>query len=274
MSRITQVHRDFCSDINRARHLLELIKHLRGFGASERPSKQGPKEAGWVEAVELWEAAKERRTDLPLISGSLVLYLAGRFEYFARQVVETVAEEMAESIADYGSLPAVLRKELKTRTLQIAENPRRFGFEETQADLFLLNLAQNLEGGESPPSIRINVVSVTDSNLKDRALAELMKRVDLNSFWRDVGKQARVKLFLQTRDDRETTAQAQARLNGIMDQRNQIAHPTASTQFPDPDQVLLMIEYLQVLAEVTAELAQIHLAAFVQAAAAEDTEGE
>ncbi len=274
MSRITQVHRDFRSDINRARHLLELIKHLRGFGASERPSKQEPKEAGWVEAVELWEAAKERRTDLPLISGSLVLYLAGRFEYFARQVVETVAEEMAESIADYGSLPAVLRKELKTRTLQIAENPRRFGFEETQADLFLLNLARNLEGGESPPSIRINVVSVTDSNLKDRALAELMKRVDLNSFWRDVGKQARVKLFLQTRDDRETTAQAQARLNGIMDQRNQIAHPTASTQFPDPDQVLLMIEYLQVLAEVTAELAQIHLAAFVQAGAAEDTEGE
>ena len=44
---------------------------------------------------------------------------------------------------------------------------------------------------------------------------------------------------------------AQERLNQIMDDRNQIAHPTSATSFPDPDQVLDTVSFMEVFSSVT-----------------------
>ena len=84
----------------------------------------------------------------------------------------------------------------------------------------------------------------------------------MQDFWREVGKQATVKLELEIAADSETTAEAQARLNAIMDERNQVAHPTSSTQFPNPDQVLKAARFLKTLAATTVDLAKVYLAAY------------
>lgn len=47
-----------------------------------------------------------------------------------------------------------------------------------------------------------------------------------------------------------------------MDERNQIAHPTAATQFPDPDQVLASAGFLRVIAGVTIDILRVHLSGF------------
>jgi hypothetical protein len=88
------------------------------------------------------------------------------------------------------------------------------------------------------------------------------KRVGMGEFWKDVGKQASVKLALEKTADGETTAEAMARLNAIMDERNQVAHPTGTTTFPDPDQVLNAARFLKTLASTTVELAKVHLTAY------------
>jgi hypothetical protein len=175
--------------------------------------------------------------------------------------VEVIAEEIAAHATKYADLPDSIRQELRTRTLEIAQNPRRYGYNESQADTLLASLVTS-KGATTPPlNISSTVLSITDSNMKDRLLADILKRVGMQEFWRDVGKQATVKLELEKTTDSETTAEAQARLNSIMEERNQVAHPTSTTQFPDPDQVLRAARFLKTLAATTVDLAKVYLAA-------------
>ncbi|MDX2206058.1 MAG: HEPN domain-containing protein [Gemmatimonadales bacterium] len=246
--------------MDRIKRLLELIKSFREFGGSIPPA-ECDLERNWSEAHLLLQASKARRTDLPYLSGSLLLYLAGRFEYFVRQLVQSTAEGMVDS-AGHSGLPEQIRKELRTRSLEVIQNPRRYGFDESQADTLLIDLAQAIGGSGNSTSVHAEVLTITDANMKDRVLADLFKRVGVEGVWKEVGKQAKMKLELGTTPDGVTTTEAQTRLNALMDDRNQIAHPTSATTFPDPDQVLSMARFIGVLAEVLTENAKVHLAGF------------
>ncbi len=266
MNGLDEVLNEFRADVSRAEHLLTLVKTFRDFGASAPPAI-ADSTTSWPESTALYEASKLRRTDLPLLSGSLQLYLAGRFEYCIRQIVQVIADEIASRANKYADLPESLRGELKCRTIQVAQNPGRYGYDELQAEALLANLVGNFQSVTGPLSVSANVLSITESNMKDRVLAELLKRVGMNDFWKEVGKQANVKLHLEKNTDSETTAEAHSRLNAIMDERNQVAHPTSSTQFPDPDQVLKAASFLNTLASVTVDLAKVYLANYKPAGA-------
>lgn len=262
MSALDVVLTDFRSDVERAEHLLSLIKNFREFGASSPPEIEGESGVVWSTAASLYEASKQRRTDLPVLSGSLQLYLAGRFEFCIRQIVETVSDEISSKVTKFTELPDVIQSELKTKTLEIAQNPRRYGYNDVMVDSLLASLVASKEVVSGPVIIKSSVLSLTDSNMKDRVLADILKRVGLQDFWREIGKQTSVKLELETSTDGETTAKAQSKLNAIMEERNQVAHPTATTQFPDPDQVLSSAAFLKMLASNTVDLAKIHLATY------------
>lgn len=262
MSSLDQVFSDFKADVERAEHLLSLVKSFREFGASSPPSASASPNASWPTAISLHEASKLRRTDLPVLSGSLQLYLAGRFEYCIRQVVEVIADEIGNRATKYMDLPEVIRGELKSRTVEIVQNPRRYGYDEGQADALLSELVSSKATTKSPVTISSSVLTITDSNMKDRVLSDILKRVGMLDFWSNVGKQVTMKLELEQTTDGETTKEAQARLNAIMDERNQVAHPTANTVFPDPDQVLKAARFLKTLASTTVDLAKVYLASY------------
>lgn len=262
MSALDSVLREFQCDVERAEHLLNLIKNFREFGASSPPENRTETGNLWPSASALHEASKHRRTDLPVLSGSLQLYLAGRFEYCIRQIVEVLSDEIASRASKYGDLPESIRTELKAKTLEISLNPRRYGYNEAQTDALLASLVASKSSSSSPVLISSTVLTLTDTNMKERVLADLLKRVGMQDYWREVGKQATVKLALETSTDGETTVKAQSKLNSIMDERNQVAHPTSSTQFPDPDQVLGAAAFLRMLASTTVDLGKIHLATF------------
>lgn len=262
MSGLDLVLHDFKADIERAEHLLALVKDFREFGASIPPNRPMESSEPWPSAVALHSSSKLRRTDLPVLSGSLQLYLAGRFEYCIRQIVEVVADEIAARATKYADLPNTIKIELRSRTLEIAQNPRRYGYDDGQTDSLLESLVA-CKGTTRPPlAIASTVLSLTDSNMKDRILTDMLKRVGIEEFWKSVGKQATMKLELERTSDSDTTVEAQGRLNAIMDERNQVAHPTSSTRFPDPDQVLRAARFLKVLASTTVDLAKVHLAAY------------
>lgn len=253
---------DFMADVGRAEHLLTLVKNFREFGASTPPNKEAGSTDLWPAATMLYDASKLRRTDLPVLSGSLQLYLAGRFEYCIRQIVEVVADEIASRASKHAELPASIQSELKSKTLEIAQNPRRYGYDDSQADALLAALVASKGAMVQPVIISSEVLSLTDSNMKDRVLADILKRVGIQDFWKEIGKQATIKLALEKTSDGEATAEAQARLNAIMEERNQVAHPTSTTKFPDPDQVLSAANFLRTLALTTIDLAKIHLTAY------------
>lgn len=262
MSDLPEILRQFRADVERAEHLLTFIKRFREFGGSAAPAQVAEGDVPWPQALALLEESRSRRTDLPVLSGSLVLYLAGRFEYFVRQVIQSTAEDIASKVASYAALPDSIRSELRARTLEVAQQPRRYGFDETESAALLESLVNNQKGAMAPLSINAEVLAITESNMKDRVVAELMKRVGMENFWTEIGKQAQVKLHLEKQSDRETTVEVQSRLNGIMDERNQIAHPTAATQFPDPDQVLASAAFLKVLSSVMVDVLLVYLGGF------------
>jgi hypothetical protein len=254
---------EFEADIDRVSQLLNLIKTFRAFAGSAPPNAVTTGTEPWPEATSLLVSAGRSRTDLPIVSASIQLYLAGRFEYFVRQTVELIAGEIASRATSFGDLPDQLRNELKMRTLDIAQEPRRYGYDEIGADALLQSLVTAKRTTVGPLNISTEVLGITEANMKDRVLADLMKRVGLKEFWKDVGKQADIKLLLDTQTDGETTAAAQNRLNEIMEERNQVAHPTASTSFPDPDKVLGAAVFLRELAKICKSLARIHLRTYV-----------
>lgn len=250
---------EFNADIERAESLLQLIKSFRDFGASQPPANAGQPTDDWPAATLLHQASKPIRTHLPILSASLELYIVGRFEYGIRQVVEVVADDFAARASKYVELPEAIRSELRKQTLEVAQSPKRYGYDDAQVDVLLSNLVGNFGSQHSPLSISSAVLSITDSNMREKMLSDLLKRVGMTEFWQNVGKQASMKLVLAKNSDQETAAEAKAKLNAIMDERNQIAHPTGNTNFPDTDHVLGVAKFLKALSATTVDLAKVHL---------------
>jgi hypothetical protein len=263
MSELDEISKAFVSDLERVKALMGLVTSFRDFGSSDVPVEISNGTVQWEEAMALKAAAPGLRTDLPLMSGSMVLYVCGRFEYFVRQVVEAVGDDLASRVAKYDDLPATLREELKKQTFEIAQNHTRYGYSAAEAESLVLAFAANLSGPQptgGAVSIKSRVLSITDANMHSRLLAEILKRVGVKEPWKDIGKQARLKIYLQTPSDGECTSEAQRRLDELMKERNQIAHPTGGTTFPEPAQVTRSADFLGALASVLVDVCQVYLA--------------
>ena len=63
--------------------------------------------------------------------------------------------------------------------------------------------------------------------------------------WEEVGKKkAYMKILFQLEREASVSREARAKLSNLMQDRNQIAHPSVSTIFPDADQVIDYISFL------------------------------
>lgn len=250
---------EFLADLNRARHLLALVGDFKSFGSSS-PSEDHRPEEVWPAAADLLLRSENVRTDLPLLSGSMILYLAGRYEFFMRQIVESTAQEIAAQATSFESLPSNLKSALRANTLMVCLNPKRFGYDDTESMVLLQQLVDATSNNTGNIYINAEMTSITDSNMRPGVVADVLKRVGLIDFWKEVGKQSSIKLHFAEKDEGQCTKQAQNKLNSLMDTRNQVAHPTASTSFPDHTAVLSSVEYLKLLAEVTVDIVNVHLA--------------
>lgn len=258
MSTIDDALGQFHADLERADHLLALVKSFRSFAGSDIPTEVSDGSVPWDEALTLERSARAVRTDLPILAGSILLYLCGRFEYFIRELVTVLADEMAAKAANFTDLPEGVRKELHARTLEIAQSPGRYGFSVAESEQLIIQLGSNLGGAaDTPVSISSRVLSVTEANMSSRTLAEVLKRVDIREVWSDIGKQAPLKAHLATISDRECTGEAVSRLDAMMKERNAVAHPTGATTFPDPDQVIESSRFLRILSTVLLDIARI-----------------
>ena len=258
MTQLTSILQQFHDDLDRATDLLELTRRFRAFGGSPVPTQVADGSVPWQEALDLAQIAPQVRTDLPVMSGSILLYLCGRFENFIREVVIAIGDEYAAKATVYEDLPPPVRDEIFQRTLEVARSPAKYNFEASDADRMIKVLADSL----NPPTgatviIESRLLAITDANMHARMMAEIFKRVGIDQLWRELGKQAPLKTYLGKANDGHCTAEASARIDAIMKERNGVAHPTAATTFPDPDQVRDTVEFLRVLSRVTVDLALI-----------------
>lgn len=249
----------FHADLDRSGHLLRLVKQFREFAADPVPDATPEGDSQWEAAEKLHGSAALVRTDLPILAGSIMLYICGRFEFFVRELIASIGDEIASTSADYDSLPAALRAELLARTLEVAQNPQRFGHTPSSAEKLLVTLSESFQPHEAgkPVLISSSVLAVTEANMTQRMLSDVFKRVNIASIWPEIGKQAAMKVHLNKSTDSECTKAAQNELDRMMKERNGVAHPTGTTTFPDPDQVLSAVEFLRVLSSTLVDLAKI-----------------
>lgn len=258
MTQLQPILKQFHDDLDRASELLKLTLLFREFAGSEVPGEILLGTVSWEESTALAEIAPQVRTDLPIMSGSILLYLCGRFENFVRETVMAIGDEYATRAADYNGLPKVIRDELFSRTLEVAKSPKKYSFEATEIEQILGTLVDSLRG-ENVDTVQIDsrLLAITDANMHSRMTAEVFKRVGITDFWRDVGRQAPLKRFLGESDDAQCTREASSRLDAIMQERNGIAHPTSATTFPGPDKVQETVSYLKVLSQIIIDLALV-----------------
>lgn len=245
---------DFEKDLGKTKDLLRLISSFKEFAASAIPEQVADDTVAWKEALDLLSIAPQVRTDLPILAGSLVMYLCGRFEYFARDLVIAVVDELSAKATSYEVLPEKLKKQIRESSLMVAQNPERHHFTDSDVTQILINLADMLSQKPGVSFVRPDVLTITDTNMNSRTLAEVFKRVGIEDLWKNLGKQAQLKIFLLQSDDSPCTLESQRRLDKYMKVRNGLAHPTAETVFPDAEQVREMCEYFDVLGKMLVDV--------------------
>jgi hypothetical protein len=238
-----------------------LIKHVRRFAAME-PNARHDDEDFIKAARDLRDLVRALSPDLPVMSGTLLLYLAGRFEHFVRMSFQNLCEGLASKCHSYAELPDKMRDNLRVFTAEVNLNPRKYGFDEVQAIGFMTTLVANVTSSTSLGPINSSCLSVTQNNMTPGMLAELFSRIGVGKLWSEMGKQAALKVHLSVTSDAEAEREAKARLEELMSLRNQIAHPSGTPSFPDPDQVIAYVGFVSVLASVLTDVSRVQLMAF------------
>ncbi|GAB37134.1 hypothetical protein GOOTI_266_00230 [Gordonia otitidis NBRC 100426] len=246
-------------DIDRTVRLLELLPSLRNFAASVTGRENAELgESDWAEAHDLAEKATGARQDLPIVAASLHQYLCGRFEYFVRDIVQAIADERSSEFSSYADLPDKMRAELYQLTISVAGNPGRYRYSDMEAHSFLKALADNLVGDRYDPlNVKSEILAITESNMTQRTIVEVFKRVGLEDIWSTMAQQAALRSHLGAKDQGECSKLAISKLSKIMNDRNSFAHPTSSTTFPDPEQVLSTCEFFRAFSSVMVDVAKL-----------------
>jgi hypothetical protein len=248
---------DFERDLLRAQRLLELMVEFKGFGSSTPPHTSTA--SNWPAAESLHKLAGPVRTDLPVFSGSILLYLAGRFEYFIAQSVEVATDALVADAKTYNDLPVAVRKQLRAKTLEVARDPRKYRLEEAEVAQLLEDLVEREKPGGTSFSVDSRLVSMTDSNMRPDIIDEVLKRIGLEGVWTELGKQTDLKLYFGITTDGQCKQAARTRLNDLMTERNEVAHPTGSTNFASAEEVLEHVRFLLLLGKSLSGQFLLHL---------------
>jgi hypothetical protein len=252
---------EFHQDLGRLESLVQLIEVLRGFGASSPPDINGDENFG-EQARALRILSRNQSTDFPILAGTLTLYLAGRFEHFVRTALELTCDGYAVKCQKFSDLPEKMRNSLVSLTSTVLDSPTKYGFDEPRSYVFLSNLARNIEAVNGLGEINSACLSITTQNMNPGILADLFKRIGIQSLWSELGKQSQMKIYFELDRDQDVEREAKMLLENLMTTRNMVAHPSGSPEFPDTNKVLSYINFLKSLSTVLVETCRVHLAAF------------
>lgn len=248
--------RDFNDDLSRIRRLLEFVLEFHVFASSTPPQDA---RLNWPQADDLHELSKPLRTDLPILSGAILLYLAGRFEYFVRQTVEAATDYLVAAAPAYDQLPESIRRHLHTKTLDVARDASKHRLGEVEVFQLLANLVERERPGSKEVQVDSWLISQTDSNMRPDVLDEILKRIGIEGFWTEIGKQTELKLFIGQNGDGLCKQEARQRLTEIMKERNDVAHPTGNIKFPSAEEVLHKADYLLLIGRLLTSHTVLHL---------------
>lgn len=248
---------EFKGDLAHVRAVVQLLTLLRELGASDEPTG-----GDWPVAIQTREYVRGHSAAIPIVAGTVLLYVVGRFEHFAKVLLRTTCDLIASKCQSFDDLPEEMTSALRSMTADVMSHRRRYGYDQVQADVFVMTLATNLQATGGLGSINSECLSLTDTNLNPGTLAALFKRAGINNLWSQIGKQAPMKTALEVEKDADADRAAQVRLEDLMNRRNQIAHPNGAPTFPDTNRLTQDIDFVEVVAETLTSLCKARTTTF------------
>ena len=250
--------KDFESDLAKISAQLDFIEVLRKFASCGPDSEHGTASQFLVEAKAVHEATKLVHGNLPLVSGTLILYTCGRFEAMSRTLFEDLCQRLVSKAGKFSRLPKKMRENLPIYTAKVISDARKYGHAENGVRGFVVTLASNLALDATVERVNHECLSITESNMRADVLGELFGRVGANSMWTQIAEQAAVKAFFQESDSGKVETKARRKLNELMDLRNKIAHPSGEFEWPSIDALREHVELLLLLARTMADLVSVY----------------
>lgn len=250
---------DFDSDLNKVAAQLDFIEIIRKF-TSNVPQHDDPSLATpfGIEALVVHEGAKCIHSNLPLASGTLILYTCGRFEAMARMLFEDLCQRLATNAGSFARLPKKMRDNLPIFTAKVISAPRKYGHAENGVRAFVTTLASNLALGATVERVNHQCLSLTEANMRADVLADLFGRIGAETIWSQISEQATLKAFFLEADSKQVEVKARRKLDDLMELRNRIAHPSGEFEWPSIDALRDYIQYLRLLAKSMSELTYVY----------------
>lgn len=247
------VLQDFILDLKRLKRMLDISSHLRSFPAITVNPDELQDDTAKNAVIELHALAKESHSDIPILNGVLLLYLAGRFENFVRDIFEDLCDSLASQFKEPAHLPKQMQENLVRYTAEVIANPRKYGHAENGIIAFVKTLADNLSG--VPLSgVNSKCLSITTENMWPDTINEIFLRIGANKVWERIGQQANVQALFQSDQPEKATRDAKKMLTDLMTLRNRIAHPSEAITWPSTEKA---VEYLHYCEEIAIALSQI-----------------
>ena len=205
---------EFLDDLARIEKLLRLIEQLREFGSRNITDQQSEDEL--IQAsISLRASVRSQSAEFPILSGTLLLFVAGRFEHFVRISFEALCDAYAAKCSRFEQLPEKMRASLVTLTAEVLGKPSKFGFDEVRVQVIIHNLSANLKAEQGIGDINSACLSITEQNMQPGMLSELYKRIGITSLWVEISKQARMKMHFELDKDQEVERSARASLENL-----------------------------------------------------------
>ncbi|UUZ68744.1 hypothetical protein LP416_02085 [Polaromonas sp. P2-4] len=194
--------------------------------------------------------SKAARSGLPVVTGTLVLYLAGRFESFIREKIEAAARDIGTKCGKFDCLPKEMRTSLLNLTAEVIKNPRKYGHAENGALAFIKRLAAGYTEITEQDPVNFECISVTEANMKPDVIKEICERIGFADVWGQLAAQSNMKMFFSNMDAGAVSKEAQLKLKKMMEDRNSIAHPASSTTFPTTTAISEYVAFVRMLCAV------------------------
>lgn len=200
--------------------------------------------------ISLQDSAKENHSNLVVLNGTLLLFIAGRFESFVRETFEEFCKNIVIRANRFNDLPKEMRDNLIKFTSDVISNPRKYGHAEGGVKSFVKILSKNLIDDEDLSEVNHQCLSITHENMRPAILTDLFGRVGVKNIWEKISQQSQMQVYFETSDANITKSNAETFLNILMDKRNSIAHPSRSITWPDAEYILSSMMYFKALSSV------------------------
>jgi hypothetical protein len=200
------------------------------------------------EFTKLLELYRKSSKGVKKVPGTIVPYVAGRFEVYVRTIFEETATRVAKLYPEFKRLPHAFQDSLIADTSKVIADPRKFQHGDGARNSFIKNLHNNIHNNDLS-TINYQCMSTTDRNMKAAVITDLFSKINYKKIWDDIAAQANIRYYFDGEDISKTRAECEKKLDSFMETRNGIAHPSNDVTWLSDSELVDYINFLKELAK-------------------------